>query len=104
MDASPPGGSQENLQSAGEPSSPTSPHDSHGQYLGTLIGPPGTSGIAFSHTHRHDDSTSLTDDSGAKLRKKFKKVIIRVAELRSLCRQLIMCVHYKNSRMGRLYI
>ena len=80
MDAAPPCGSQENLQLAGEPSSPTSP-DNHGQYLGTLIGPRGTSGMAFSHSHHHDDSASLTVDAGAKLRKKFKKVIIRVVDL-----------------------
>lgn len=77
MDA-PPSGSTEHLQS-GEPSSSISPHDNYD--LSTLIGPPGTSGIAFPHTIHHDGSMSPTDHAGAKLRKKFKKVFTRVLEL-----------------------
>ena len=78
MDAAPPCGSREHLQTGDEPltSSPTSPHDNNSHDLSTLVGPPGTSGIAFPHSIHHDDSMSATDDAGAKLRKKFKKVFI----------------------------
>jgi hypothetical protein len=82
INAAPPSGSSEHLLSGGEPStsSPTSPNDHNSRDLSTLIGPPSTSGIAFPHTIHHDDSMSPTDDAGAKLRKKFKRVFRGVLE------------------------
>lgn len=77
MDFAPSNKSQEHLQSGG----PSSSLARDNYDLATLIGPPGTSGIAFPHTIHHDGSASTTDDGGAKLRKKFKNVFISVLEL-----------------------
>ena len=99
----PPNGSYENLRiGEGVPEQPSSPTRYHNPFS-TLIGPESTTGIQFLHEHHHDENGAQTaDDSAAKLRKKFKKVVTCCFCSNVECGRLLItseqCGNYKAGR------
>jgi hypothetical protein len=70
MNPPPPNGSREALQAVELPSA------HHDRYPLASFGASGSSGLQVPHVHRREDSgAGPHDDAGAKLRKKFKRVL-----------------------------